>query len=219
VALCDQDDIWHTDHLINSIIRLNKSEDPALSFSAVSEFNTQNPAKLKVWPNQFLTDNIISTATENYARGCTMVMNRQAVKYFQSNIPTNAIMHDWWILIVIRGVGKIFWTPRPEIDYRIHQMNFVGPTPTTKQLIFRMWKFIIDPKLKIIQQAREVLELYKPLMTSHEAWKLEVWLLHASSPLNRKRARAVLWPERLKSNWSREIAFRIQLAVGYVDKH
>ncbi len=119
VALADQDDIWFPNHLINSIRKISKhSEVPSLVFSKVIESDN-----FSLWPpiDSFkLSENLF----ENYARGCTFLMNKKLVDYIPSGEPKDCIMHDWWILLLCCSIGKVIFLHEPALIYRIHSQNY-----------------------------------------------------------------------------------------------
>ena len=139
IALADQDDIWHPNHLINSINRINHlSPVPALSFSAVTEFYNEKRGE-KVWPNEINIDHFENIFLENLARGCTVVMNYELVQIVRRTSLNAAIMHDWWLLLIARSCGVVKYSELPEIRYRQHGGNFIG---TRKGKLTRAREFL-----------------------------------------------------------------------------
>jgi glycosyltransferase involved in cell wall biosynthesis len=123
LAFADQDDIWRDDHLVNSIARLqNFGLEPALTFCAVQEFKTSS-SKVRKWPKKHPSLELDALISENPARGCTMVMNKKATTILRNSNPRNAIMHDWWALLLIKLVGKVVYSDSQEVRYRIHQKS------------------------------------------------------------------------------------------------
>jgi hypothetical protein len=131
VALADQDDIWHKDHLAKSVLRISSSIKPALAFSSVNQFSADQNL-METWPPLSARPGFPGAVFENIARGCSFVMNAEARKIINSYEPTQAIMHDWWIYLVILLRGKVEYSSAPELDYRIHSQNFVGVKPRRK---------------------------------------------------------------------------------------
>ena len=125
IALADQDDIWAEDHLTKSINRITDFELPALSFSAVEEF-TAGTGTGKIWPSADQVPEFPSALFENIARGCTFVMNAPARELVNLNEPVKAIMHDWWIFLLVLLYGNTVYCPDPEVQYRLHEDNFIG---------------------------------------------------------------------------------------------
>jgi glycosyltransferase involved in cell wall biosynthesis len=147
VAFADQDDIWNSNHLISSIERLKGHVGvPSLSYSAMKEIYENGTRQERVWPQAHQIENLKSILLRNYARGCTMVLNRKAVDLLNLVEPNQIVMHDWWALQVIFTHGKIVFGEKPEIIYRIHGSNSIG-IPTrwhsykyfARQLVVGKW--------------------------------------------------------------------------------
>lgn len=177
IALCDQDDLWLPEHLSNSIKRLKDLDEtkPLLSFSAVSEFRKGKIRK--TWPRKILEPISIENAlTENLARGCTLVFNKNLADIFEKN--ENMIyMHDWYLFILALSCGSISFTEKPEILYRLHQNNYVG-SPRQFTRIYRN-----APKFKFtrqqwmpLKQAMEIYASHKSDMDGQKLLRIENFL-------------------------------------------
>jgi glycosyltransferase involved in cell wall biosynthesis len=175
VALCDQDDIWDPEHLKKSIARL-AHEKPSLTFSSVREFNAVDPAKFSVWPKKLRIHRIENILFENPARGCTMVMNREFVEIVETALPDNAIMHDWWIALVGVSYNCISGVKTPEIKYRVHSHNAIGPTPGLDIRAKRFKKIIKGGSLPAIPQIRALSEIHGSNMTNQSRKALSIWV-------------------------------------------
>ena len=135
IALADQDDIWNKDHLIKSINRLKNSKLPAMTYSSVVQFGDKRK-KDEVWPSNYEGPKFPEIVFENTARGCTIVINAQARQLINIREPKNAIMHDWWILLLVQLYGEVYFEPEAEIHYRLHSNNYVG-VPHQRFFLFR----------------------------------------------------------------------------------
>jgi glycosyltransferase involved in cell wall biosynthesis len=154
VALADQDDVWNKDHLKNSVERIRNIDVPAMTYSAVEQFNDLINSRT-IWPLNYLGPKFPSIIFENTARGCTMVLNRQARELINIKEPKSAIMHDWWILLLLQRYGKVHFQPEPEIQYRLHDKNYIG-APTQKMLKFL--KTMREGRWLPLAQLRELLD-------------------------------------------------------------
>jgi glycosyltransferase involved in cell wall biosynthesis len=216
VALADQDDVWMPDHLIKSIDRLIKSgQKPSLSFSSVREFSQNKYMNGRQWPKHIHLDSKYALFTENQARGCTFVMNRAAVDLVNQHHPNFAVMHDWWIALLLRLVGTISFSQDPEIYYRIHPNNHVGNAPSFKN------------RLKRYQESREAGESWLPLNQLIEITMHYGDIMHkdtlitlnnftqiAQSKKIKTRSRVAFLPQRLRLKLIDEIFLRVLLVVG-----
>jgi glycosyltransferase involved in cell wall biosynthesis len=151
-AFCDQDDIWQNNKLSSAIdqIEANDPGIPLLYFSRVEFVD----AKLSHLGYSDIPQEVSfeHTLVENLAPGCTMVINRSARKLIFSNLPEFALMHDWWVLLVISAFGKVMYDSEPKILYRQHSSNVVGGTTdrfkTNLKKIRPFIKSVLDPTKK-----------------------------------------------------------------------
>jgi glycosyltransferase involved in cell wall biosynthesis len=211
VALADQDDIWFPNHLHDSIIRLlNTQEMPSMTFSSVLEFEDTN-VNVKRWPGRFPDNDIRSILTENLGRGCTFVFNSKAINLINFYKPKNAIMHDWWILLLISCTGNVSWSHSPEIQYRIHPNNSVGRTPRFKERLGRFLKTSMNGRWMVIDQIDELLRNYGPYMQPKSRDVLSLFLIRYSSKSKIERMKLFAWTGRYRSTLIDEIAVRMVL--------
>lgn len=171
IALADQDDIWSKDHLKNSIDRIRNNKVPTLTYSAVEQFNHLS-TDTTIWPTKYRGPEFPAIIFENTARGCTFVLNQQARELINLKEPKNAIMHDWWILLLLQVYGEILFEPKPEIQYRLHSKNFVG-VPTRK--IFRFIETLKKGSWPPLFQLRELLDYPDSKFQKIEAFDLDLF--------------------------------------------
>ena len=68
---------------------------------------------------------------ENIATGCTMVLNRAAVRLLRRAGIPDVAFHDWWAYLLVTGAGgEVLFDSRPGIRYRQHAGNVAG-APTS----------------------------------------------------------------------------------------
>ena len=207
VALADQDDIWHPNHLINSIHDLVPIGDtPGMRFSSTREFGRN--VKERIWPRITTVPCIESLMVENQARGCTVVLNKSAIKLINSYEPKAAVMHDWWILLQISLRGKVIYCAEPEINYRIHDTNAVG---LPKKRGFRALRGAISGTWPPMLQAFELFELNKSNISSDTFLRLANFTNIPNSYFLMRVKSTLFFPRRLRSNVFDEIAVRLTL--------
>lgn len=209
VALADQDDVWLPNHLVDSINRLIATQEvPSMTFSTVLEFE-HNESQEKLWPARFPGEDIRTILTENLARGCTFVLNLAAINLINLHKPKNAIMHDWWILLLIYSSGSVTWSTEPEVRYRIHQNNSVGGKPKFSVRLKRFIKNISGRNLSTVIQADELLSNFSWSMSSQKRHEIGSFLRDAHSPISTGRWNLILWRYRFRSTYSDELAVRV----------
>ena len=213
VALADQDDVWLPHHLTTAINRLSNTPDlPSMTFSAVAEFSEEKEGE-SIWPKRFPGADVRTLITENLARGCTFVMNSKSINLINLHQPKNAIMHDWWILLLIYSSGSVTWSLLPEVRYRIHQNNAVGIKPTLKVRIKRFQDNYRAREWSIVLQADELFEKYFWSMSSHKRHEIGSFVRGIESQLITGRCNLLFWPHRYRTNILDEIAVRLAVLI------
>ena len=139
IALCDQDDIWHEDKLTVCAATLEALERkhpelPALVHSdlrVVSEDGSMiAPSMARYQGLRTQDEGFNAQLLSNTLTGCTCLMNRRLIEA-SLPIPTDAIMHDWWLSLVVSAFGARAYIDKPLIDYRQHASNTIGAKALT----------------------------------------------------------------------------------------
>ena len=131
---CDQDDVWKEDKIEKTVEKMKDLEaiytdTPILVHSDLKVVD-ENLKVLddSLWKFQHIDpkrDAINHLLLHNVVTGCTMMINRRLAKMV-TNIPKEAIMHDWWIAMVANSFGKIGFVDEPLMLYRQHNSNDTG---------------------------------------------------------------------------------------------
>ena len=130
IALCDQDDIWHKDKLleaINSLESFSDSTIPRLFHSDLLGIDSNNTT---LYDSFFLKRGYAFSQKRSIdillgrsgIMGNTMVFN-QALKEKILPFPKDLIVHDYWIALVNEFVGKRITSHKSLVKYRIHDSN------------------------------------------------------------------------------------------------
>jgi glycosyltransferase involved in cell wall biosynthesis len=170
VALADQDDVWKKDKLLLSLKKMKEMEEmfgkntPLLVHTDLEvvdvDLNRIAPSFFK-YSRLNPLPNFKSLLTKNSVTGCTILMNEPLVTLAMP-IPSEAIMHDWWIALVASAFGKIGVVDKPLVSYRQHKNNTVGAV-SYYNLIKRIKNFFYSKRKKELQKA-VFLEKYKGLV-------------------------------------------------------
>jgi len=210
-AFADQDDIWLPNHLHDSVLRLEGCNGSALTFSSVLEFETDNPEKIKTWPKYSPDNDVTSLIGENYARGCTIVMNKNAADLINLYTPRHAVMHDWWALLVVALIGTISWSLETEVKYRIHSSNAIGTTP---RFWVRLKRYMVNLSRRDSPSFRQVIELLQAYENHLPQQNREIFnkcrALSGNSPLSSKM-RNLLRFGKVRSNTFSDLLWKCQV--------
>jgi len=135
VMFADQDDIWLPEKVNQSLNLMKHLENkrgtdrPILVHSDLQVVDANlNLIAPSFWNYSFMNPNLNSlnrTLVQNYIPGCTMMLNRALVDFSQP-FPTEALMHDWWMLIVASAFGEVGCIREPLTLYRQHSNNCIG---------------------------------------------------------------------------------------------
>ena len=136
VMLCDQDDVWNPDKISLQLELCHKHEksygegEPLLIFADLQVVDED----LQVLSPSFFSYQKIAPEwakkfrhllIQNVAPGCTLLLNRPLIDKALP-IPPQAVMHDWWLILVARAFGQILWLDQSLVQYRQHGGNQVG---------------------------------------------------------------------------------------------
>jgi len=164
IALCDQDDIWYEDKLLEAMGTLESFTDMNLPMLFHSDLVGIDIKKVKLYDSFFekrgysfpKKRSIDIMLGRSGVMGNTMVFN-QALKEKILPFPKDLIVHDYWIALVNEFMGKRITYPNALIKYRIHESNTSQTFRASSKSFFR--KKIILPYHNI--QREKVLEEFK----------------------------------------------------------
>lgn len=134
IMLCDQDDIWLPDKIEISYNTIKKAEQenndmPVLvhtDLKVVNEnLNIISESLFKMQNLDSRKDKINNLLVQNIVTGCTIMVNRKLLSYI-TQIPKNALMHDWWLALIACCLGRIVFIDKITVLYRQHEGNNVG---------------------------------------------------------------------------------------------
>lgn len=128
VALADQDDVWLPGKLTDALNALAgvDSDQPALYCTGLTVVDEDLRPVGESLPLRH-GPGFPGALLQNIASGCTMVLNRAAVRaVLKATRPYHSV-HDWWIYLLIAAIGgRILFDPKPSMLYRQHGANAIG---------------------------------------------------------------------------------------------
>ena len=164
-AFSDQDDVWDSWKLAKMMGCMAKMETehgrdmPILVFcdSRVTD------EKLHFRPGTLITRSGIDVKKgmrlerllmQNFISGHAMLFNA-ALRKMAGDIPSDAIMHDYWIALVAAAFGRIGFVGEPLVLYRQHCDNVVSADGRSRSVVEFKWKLHRN-----VLQARAFLDRY-----------------------------------------------------------
>lgn len=157
ISFCDQDDVWEIDKLLieyDVIVSVEKElaiNTPVMVFSdlMVVDKNIKVIAP-SLWGlqklNPLISQSLYHIMAQNVVTGCTVFMNRFALLK-SSPIPTNKVMHDHWIAMVVCKYGVIEFIKQPLVKYRQHGNNELGAIKVNLYYFsFKVWQLLKNYK-------------------------------------------------------------------------
>jgi glycosyltransferase involved in cell wall biosynthesis len=136
VFLSDQDDVWLPTKLSRSLEamrELERAHGPEVPLLVHTDLRVVDES-LRTIHESFLAYAAIRHEKEhplgvlvaqNFVTGCTTVVNRHLLDVALP-LPTECIMHDWWMAECAAALGHIGFVEEPTILYRQHGANQLG---------------------------------------------------------------------------------------------
>ena len=133
-ALADQDDVWHPEKLDTCLQRLLREETatPGLPLLVHSDLRVVDRAGTELAPSLMRFQGLNperctfpAQLVSNTVTGCTTLMNRPLLEKALP-VPSQAMMHDWWLSLVASCFGRLCYINAALADYRQHGLNTIG---------------------------------------------------------------------------------------------
>ena len=167
--LCDQDDVWVPDKVKQSLDYMyeveKETDKPVLIYSdlQIVDRNLNSISNYFFCENEPFIQNrsLGQLLVQNYVPGCSMLLNKPLVeKAFP--IPSGAIMHDWWIVLIASTFGRISYLNKPLVLYRQHDGNEIGINNSLESARYLFKKILNREDLfqKYVIQAKEFYSIF-----------------------------------------------------------
>jgi glycosyltransferase involved in cell wall biosynthesis len=201
VLLADQDDIWLPNKIKISLQHTRtveaETEDGApilVHTDAIVTDEKGDHSSNSLWKYQNLRPEyglkLKNLMVQNVITGCTMLINRPLLD-LALPIPSQSIMHDWWLGLTAAAFGKISFIPTATMEYRQHSHNHIGAKQWSHWFIMqeaslgtKALKQRIDAS---IEQARKFREFFGNNLNTADRELLDAYIrLPAMSSVPRK---------------------------------
>jgi len=134
IMFADQDDVWLSTKIEKTLKKMknfdknNKNIPICLYTDLIVVDKNLNIIEKSFWKYQKINpmhNSLNRIIVQNVVTGCTIMLNQKAIEII-NNIPKQAIVHDWWIALVISAFGKLIPLHETTLLYRQHGLNDVG---------------------------------------------------------------------------------------------
>ena len=128
-AFADQDDVWHTEKLAKGAAAL-PAEPIALTFHDARIIDADGKVlapSMRAFEMRHAYLDQLGLLIANSISGMTMMATPAALRHalpFPGDLPD--LLHDWWLALVVSGLGTIARIDEPLLDYRQHAGNVIG---------------------------------------------------------------------------------------------
>lgn len=214
---CDQDDAWESDKIEQTLIKMQAIEKaypntPVLVHTDLKVVDED----LKILNKSFMSyqdinakyNNLNNLLIQNTVTGCTVMINRKLVNLCLP-IPSECIMHDWWIGLVASEFGKIGYLNKATIAYRQHTKNSVGAKKFNLEYILQnMYKN--HSFSENIAQAEAFLNRYKTKLDKDTIKMLEDFIVIEEKSFWQKRKTLIKY-KLLKQGFIRNVGLFLKI--------
>lgn len=146
IAFSDQDDYWLPEKLALQLAQIqqlavdNGKTTPLMVYANLMVVNEHlisiHPSFQQYQGIKHVPDFPLSLLIgQNLATGCGMVINFALLKKCLP-IPKEAVVHDWWIALIVAAIGKVDYLEKSLVYYRQHPANQIGVVKLTPRILF-----------------------------------------------------------------------------------
>lgn len=128
-AYCDQDDIWEPEKLSRALDRLRiQGEDVPALYCSRTRLIDRKGAEIGLTRKLGRPPGFRNALVENICSGNAMVFNQAARHLLVRAGMVGVFFHDWWAYLLITACGGVVhYEPTPDVLYRQHGNNIIGP--------------------------------------------------------------------------------------------
>jgi glycosyltransferase involved in cell wall biosynthesis len=215
IAFADQDDVWLPEKLARALAALDgvPAQTPAL-YCARQILVAGDLRKIGLSASLMGPAGFPACLTQNIATGCTVALNRAAIRRVAASRPPREGWHDWWCYILVSAAGgAILRDETPVILYRQHAANVVGaPSSAPRRALAAMRRgpsAFMSVFRKNVAALQENAEGFDPLV---RAQLDTIALSLASGPI--ARLRALVIPGFQRNSSLQTALFRLWFIMG-----
>lgn len=124
-AFSDQDDLWLNNKLMKSVEELEKHDNSKALLFHCNRISCDANLKplLHQAPKVSKPLSRENAVTQEYAQGCTIVINEEAKKLVCRHFPKAKMPHDFWTGLICFYFGEVYYCPEPLFYHINHGAN------------------------------------------------------------------------------------------------
>lgn len=222
VLFCDQDDVWLPEKVALTLAEMRRMErrhgadamllvhtDLVVVDAALETIYSSYVERMHIRPDR---NDLMSLLFRNVATGCTIAINR-TLYLAAKPIPTEAMMHDHWLMKVAAAFGHTSFVNTPTILYRQHASNAIGAGAVgLRGFAMQMHRVVLGKGLRVMLaytlSIRIFVQRYGDRLDLRTREVLQTWADLRDLPFRRQIA--FLWREgTTRYGWSRTVGLAI----------
>lgn len=216
-AFCDQDDVWLPQKLETACKMLDAADAllstmPMMYCSRTTIVDAdlkQIDNNKKKQPKVKLTKE--SSLLQNFATGCTMVVNRTSIRQYSNHIRGKLFAHDLMMYQMCMFLGKVIWDPNSHILYRQHGSNQIGYESKFTRRMFQRCNFRRNSRHYELQ-AKRLLSAFKDELSVEDIGIISKFCFYKNSLWSRL---SLFFDKRYRyNNWESNFFYMIKIFWG-----
>nr|WP_294679512.1 glycosyltransferase [uncultured Blautia sp.] len=212
-AYSDQDDVWLPNKLEEcvDILESEKSNEPSMvhcnRYSCDEELKPFEVQSIKI-PKPVSKKNAL---TQEYAQGCTIVMNKAAKDLVTKYKPSELAPHDFWTGLLCYYFGKVYYTDS-RLIYHIRYKNSESDAGNIRAGQKSRMKNLFKKRDMYYNPAKDMLEGYSDLLTEKD----KIFLSRVAGAKNSLRNRLLILfdPQFRRISLKGTIMLKLSIALG-----
>jgi len=167
-AFSDQDDIWFENKLIVAVEELEKHNNSIPLLFHCNRISTYTnlkplPKQAPKVPKPLSKENAL---TQEYAQGCSIVINKVAKDLVCKHRPKKDIPHDFWTGLICYYFGEVYYCEKPLFYHINHGKNESGAGHIHRSRVNRVKKIFTNAVY--INPAKDLLEGYNDYLSEND---------------------------------------------------
>ena len=152
--------------------------------------------------------------TQNIATGCTVQLNRAAVRLLAGSEPPPSTLHDWWSYLVVAAAGgRLIADPAVTVLYRQHGGNAVGAPASMRRRFFEALRRGPGAFMAVLRGHVTALRAQPDLLTPDAAAALDVVEAGLQGGMPQRLA-ALQLGGLSRQTWQETLMFRLWFLVN-----